>query len=88
MLGKKTSQYKLWAEHAILLQSMPEECQVVNTGSTPSFKAFDYSLWDVKGFNLGFQPQPLYYDFETLKKYSKRIAKGAKILIGDRKSVV
>lgn len=82
MLGKKTSQYKLWAEHAILLQSMPEECQVVNTGSTPSFKAFDYSLWDVKGFNLGFQPQPLYYDFETLKKYSKRIAKGAKILIG------
>lgn len=82
MLGKKTSKYKLWAEHARILNSMPKDCQVVNTGSTPSFKAFDYSLWSAKGFNLGFQPQPLYYDFETIKKYSTYIKKGAKILIG------
>ena len=82
MLGKRTSQYKLWVEHAAYLQYMLEDCQVVNTGSTPSFKAFDYSLWAIRGFNLGFQPQPLYYDFETLKKYSDHIAKGAKILIG------
>lgn len=82
MLGKNTSQYRLWADHASYLKSMPKDCQVVNTGSTPSFKAFDYSLWNVIGFNLGFQPQPLYYDFETLKKYSNNIAKDAKILIG------
>lgn len=82
MFGKNTLQYKMWAEHAKSLRSMPEKCQVINTGSTPSFKAFDYSLWNIKGFNLGFQPQPLFYDFETLKKYNERIAKGAKILIG------
>ena len=82
MFGKKTSQYMIWSDHAAVLKSMPYGCQVVNTGSTPSFKAFDYSLWSVKGFNLGFQPQPLYYDFETLKKYSEHVAKGAKILIG------
>lgn len=82
MFGKKTSKYKLWIEHARILNSMPKDCQVVNTGSTPSFRAFDYSLWSAKGFNLGFQPQPLYYDFETLKKYSAYIKKNAKILIG------
>ena len=82
MFGKNTLQYKMWAEHAKSLRSMPENCQVINTGSTPSFKAFDYSLWNIKGFNLGFQPQPLFYDFETLKKYNERIVKGAKILIG------
>ena len=82
MLGKKTSKYKQWAEHAQLLHFMPKECHVVNTGSTPSYKAFDYNLWNVRGFNLGFQPQPLYYDFETLKKYGVNISKGAKICIG------
>lgn len=82
MLGKSSSKYKMWADHAAVLKSMPYGCQVVNTGSTPSFKAFDYQYWKLKGFNLGFQPQPLYYDFETLKKYGNHIAKGAKIYIG------
>lgn len=82
MLGKKTSKYRIWEEHARTLQSMPKDCQVINTGSTPGFRAFDYSYWNVRGFNLGFQPQPLYYDFETLKKYSNNICKGAKICIG------
>lgn len=81
MLGKNSSQYKIWAEHAAVLKVMPHECQVVNTGSTPSYRAFDYRYWRVIGFNLAFQPQPLYYDFETLKKYSDHIAKGAKIVI-------
>lgn len=82
MLGKNSPQYRVWADHAAKLKNMPYGCQVVNTGSTSSFKAFDYGLWELRGVNLGFQPQPLYYDFETLKKYSGHIAKGAKILIG------
>lgn len=82
MLGKNSTQYKIWAEHAQYLNNMPYGCQVVNTGSTAGYNDFDYNLWSVPGFNLGFQPQPLYYDFETLKKYSEHIAEGAKILIG------
>ena len=82
MLGKGSLRYKNWQNHARELQNMPKDCKVINTGSTPSLKAFDYRLWNVQGYNLGFQPQPLYYDFETLKKYSHNISKGAKICIG------
>jgi len=82
MFGKNSSQYKVWSNHSNKLKNMPKDCQVVNTGSTAGYKAFDYSLWNVKGANLGFQPQPLYYDFEMLKKYSVNIIEGAKILIG------
>lgn len=82
MFGKGSLKYKNWANHARELRNMPKDCKVINTGSTPSFKAFDYRLWSVQGYNLGFQPQPLYYDFETLKKYSQKISKGAKICIG------
>lgn len=81
MFGKNSSQYKIWVEHSAILKAMPHDCQVVNTGSTPSYRAFDYSLWGVRGFNLAFQPQPLYYDFETIKKYSDHIAKNAIILL-------
>ena len=82
MLGKGSLRYKNWENHARELQNMPKDCKVINTGSTPSLKSFDYRLWNVQGYNLGFQPQPLYYDFETLKKYSHNISKGAKICIG------
>ncbi len=82
MLGKKTPSYMQWESHAKKLCMMPDQLKVVNTGSTPSYKAFDYSLWNAVGFNLAYRPQPLYYDFETLKKYGSRIAEGAVVLIG------
>lgn len=82
MLGKRSSQYLRWLDHAIQLNRLPNGLRVVNTGSTPSYKSFDYDYWNIKGVNLGFQPQTLYYDYETLKKYSRNISKGAKICIG------
>lgn len=75
-------EYKLWKKHAQKIKSMPYNCQVINTGSTPSYRAFDYNGWGLIGFNLGYQTQPLYYDFETLKTYSDHIASNARILIG------
>lgn len=81
MFGKNSSQYIEWVNHADELNHMPDNVMVVNTGSTPSYHAFDYTLWHEKGVNLAFPPQPLYYDFETLKKYSTHFKTGAVVLI-------
>ncbi len=81
MWGKGAPQYKLWKERQQVLMNMPYHLKVVNTGSTAGYKAFDYAYWDVLGFNLGSQPQPLYYDFEVLKKYSDHIDRNAWVFI-------
>lgn len=82
MIGKLSSTYRLWKKHSNYLSSLPDKLEVVNTGSTPFFNAFDYKLWKCKGGNLAFQPQPLYYDIETLKNYKDRLAENAIILFG------
>lgn len=82
MSGKRTSQYQKWVEREKTLKMMPYDLCVVNTGSTPSYKAYDYGYWNVRGANMAFQPQPLYYDFEMLKRYSAHIRKGAIVLLG------
>ncbi|MCR1840684.1 aldo/keto reductase family protein [Murimonas intestini] len=81
MFGKQTSQYKKWVSHAENLGMMPMNLDIVNTGSTPSLLAYDYNLWKLRGFNMASQPQPLYYDFETLKKYANHLRKGAIVII-------
>lgn len=75
------SPYHEWSERGSRLNEMSLDYLIVNTGSTAGYKAFDYSLWKDKGINLGYQSQPLYYDFEMLKKYSDHIVKNAIIFI-------
>lgn len=82
MLGMRSPLYLQWLYHATQLNELPKGLQVVNTGSTPTYKSFDYVYWNIEGANLGFQSQTLYYDYETLKKYNNNIRKGAKIFIG------
>lgn len=82
MICKLSSTYRFWKKHSKYLSSLPDKLEVVNTGSSPFFKAFDYNLWKYKGGNLAFQPQPLYYDIETLKKYKDKLAENAIILFG------
>ena len=82
MIGKLSSTYRLWKKHGKYLATLPNKLEVVNTGSSPSFKAFDYKLWKCKGGNLAYQPQPLFYDIETLKKYKDKLAENAIILFG------
>lgn len=81
MLGKNTAEYKSWIARKKYMDNMPYHLKVVNTGSTAGYKAFDYQYWKEAGFNLGWQPQTLFYDFETLKKYGNHLAKGARIYI-------
>lgn len=56
--------------------------QYANTGSSYSFYAFDYGSIGVKGLNLSFVPQTLYYDYMLLKKNILKLEKGAKVFIG------
>ena len=82
MIGKLSSTYRFWKKHSKYLSSLPNKLEVVNTGSSPFFKAFDYKLWKCKGGNFAYQPQSLYYDIETLKRYSKKLADNAIVLFG------
>ena len=82
MIGKLPSTYRYWKKRSKYLTSLPDNLEVVNTGSTPFYRNFDYKLWKCKGGNLAFQPQPLYYDIETLKKYKDKLAENAIILFG------
>lgn len=81
MLGRNSVDYKTWKNRAQALANMPYELEVVNLGSTVGYKDFDYAYWRIKGYNLGNQPQPLYYDIEMLKRYEEHIQKGAKIYV-------
>lgn len=81
MFGKNTAEYKGWIQRKKEMDNMSEHLQVVNTGSTSGYQAFDYKYWDVQGANFGSRPQTLYYDFEMLKRYSTHIDKEARIYI-------
>ena len=82
MIGKLSSTYRYWKKRSKYLTSLPDNLEVVNTGSTPFYRNFDYKLWKCKGGNLAFQPQPLYYDIETLKKYKDKLAENFNALMG------
>ena len=81
MFGKNAKEYKEWLAHRDYLDTLPEGIKVVNTGSTAGYNAFDYSDWPIPGYNFGWQPQTLYYDFETLKRFESHLAAGAVIFI-------
>lgn len=81
MFGKNSDVYKGWLEKKTYFDRMPYGIEVANTGSTAGCRAFDYSFWPERGFNLGGMPQTLYYDFEILKKYSGHLKKKAKIFL-------
>lgn len=81
MFGKNAKEYKEWLAHRAYLDIMPYGLRAVNTGSTGGYHAFDYRDWKVPGYNLGWQPQTLYYDFETLKRFSSHLVDGATVFI-------
>lgn len=81
MFGKNAKEYKDWMTRKESMEQMPYHLEVVNTGSTAGYHAFDYQYWASKGFNLGWQPQTLYYDFEMLKRFRKHLDEGAKVFL-------
>lgn len=81
MFGKNAKEYRGWVKRKECMEQMPYHLNMVNTGSTAGYYAFDYQYWKGTGFNLGWQPQTLYYDFEILKKYGDHLAEGARVFL-------
>lgn len=63
------------------INGVPENLEIVNTGSSYARYAFDYSETDLKGFNFGLQPQSLSYDFRILKQYTPNLQEDCIVLI-------
>ena len=84
MFGKNSDTYMRWQSEWNKFNSIPNELDIVNLGSTMAASDFDYDLWEqsgVKGFNLASSPQTLYYDLQVLKQYASHIRKGGTVII-------
>jgi hypothetical protein len=63
------------------INGVPENLEIVNTGSTFSMYGFDYKYFGKKGFNFAIAPQPLEYDLKILERYSKHILENAVVVV-------
>jgi len=62
-------------------KDVPNNLEIINTGSSYAKYGFDYDHTSLKGFNFGLQPQSLSYDFKILKQYTPNLKKDCIILI-------
>lgn len=82
ILYKKTNHYKNSIyQLQKFINGVPDELEIVNTGSSYARYAFDYTISNLKGFNFGLQPQSLSYDYRLLQQYNQKMKKGCIVLI-------
>lgn len=82
MLYKRTNHYKNTTNQLQkYFKGVPNDLEIVNTGSSYARYAFDYSNKTLNGFNFGLQPQSLSYDFRIINQYTTKLAKGCVVLI-------
>ena len=60
---------------------MPKQLDICNVGSGPGFYGITYEDYPLTGFNMSTAPQSFFYGYKILKHYSKKIKKGAIIII-------
>ena len=62
---------------------IPENLEIINTGSNHAYFSIDWSLIGVKGFSLASGPQSVMWDYRLLKKYRSHVdnSGGGKILL-------
>ena len=81
-LYKKTNHYRNTIDQLQkYLKGVPNNLEIINTGSSYARYAFDYSHTCLNGFNFGLQPQSLSYDFRILKQYTPNLKKKCIVLI-------
>ena len=78
---KKLLEKTIIKETVKFINGVPENLEIVNTGSTFALHGFDYNYFDRKGFNFALSPQPLSYDYKILQQYKKNISTGAIVAI-------
>lgn len=81
MFGRNSAVYKAWKKEWDRYKTIPNEIEVANLGSTCDANNFDYSYWNIVGFNFASSPQDMYYDNQLLKQYCYRLKKGATVFI-------
>ena len=64
-------------------QSIPENLEIINTGSNHAYFSIDWQLIGVKGFSLASGPQSVMWDYRLLKKYRSHVdnSGGGKVLL-------
>ena len=62
---------------------IPENLEIINTGSNHAYFSIDWSLIGVKGFSLASGPQSVMWDYRILKKYRSHVdnSGGGKVLL-------
>lgn len=62
---------------------IPENLEIINTGSNHAYFSIDWSLIGVKGFSLASGPQSVMWDYRILKKYRSHVDNhgGGKVLL-------
>ena len=62
---------------------IPENLEIINTGSNHAYFSIDWSLIGVKGFSLSSGPQSVMWDYRLLKKYRSHVdnSGGGKVLL-------
>ncbi len=61
--------------------TVPQNIQVCNLGSSHGEYGFDYSDLEYTGFNFGLSSQTLSYDYRVLMHYGKQLEKGCVVFI-------
>ncbi|MGL5125824.1 MAG: hypothetical protein ACRC6U_07525 [Fusobacteriaceae bacterium] len=61
-------------------KKVPKNLKIINLGSSHTEFGIIYPE-NIKGYNLGLSAQPLYYDYEILKKYSNKLEDNAIVII-------
>lgn len=81
MFGKNSSIYKKWESEWERYKAVPENLKIANIGSSCDANNYDYSLWDIEGFNFASAPQDLYYDNQVLEQYGSHLNENAVVII-------
>lgn len=81
MFYKNTNYFRNQFKQIEKFKEVPNNLEIINTGSSYARFAFDYSHTQLKGFNFGLQPQSLSYDFKILKQYTPNLKKDCIVLI-------
>ncbi|PRR84093.1 hypothetical protein [Clostridium vincentii] len=81
MRYKNTNYFRNQFKQVKKFKNVPNNLEIINTGSSYAKYGFDYDHTSLKGFNFGLQPQSLSYDFKILKQYTPNLKKDCIILI-------
>ena len=61
---------------------IPDNLDIMNTGSNHAYNSIDWSIVGVNGFSLASGSQSLSWDYRLVTKYRHKIKKGKILLIG------